>query len=351
MKGRRISAGLGAAWMLLLLATPAAAKRVNATEDPDKLYDIEYGEDYFSNVGNIENENEYWSTQPFHSYWTDSGHRELSSPKFGKSRLHAIMDAYYSGKGGINQKALDGVYGYMGLQTIMTGAVYSEEADWHLEKAQETTTDNTEEVIYVGEVMTGDTIFVQANSYLAGTAYAQFKGNAYYLPLNDPEYNHEWDIEPNEYWGFYSNIRAVQRNGKWIDGADDYDWSNNAGHVYCAGWLYTVEEGDEVIYADAMAKIHYNNHYTGEEKDITLLRRFKFVVMDSGADVTLPLDSNPTGTQESGGGTGGDDWLTGEDDDGDNWWDTLFGGDDEDTGSDGYYRRYILLFASFFTWF
>ena len=331
---KRILALFAAVWMLSApLALPAAAKQVNQTEDPEKLYDVQYGEDYYEAIGNIESENEFWSTQPFDSYWSDSGTSLFKEPRYDRKRSWAIINSYYAGKGALNQKALNGVIGYLGLETIMTCAVFTDEENWNLVKQSDTTSGTLAEVIYVGEVMSGDTIFIQANSYAAGTYYAQYKRNKTYTPQNDPAYLEEWREEPNEYWAFYTNIRAVQKNGEWAPDAEDYVIENQSRDAYCSGWLYTVNEGDEVIYADAIAKVNFSNEYTGYHDNITIRYRFKFVVMDSGADVTLPINTQQTEPQDTNPGSQNPDpGQTGEED-GDNWWEGLFDDDKEDTES------------------
>ncbi|MBQ4350691.1 MAG: hypothetical protein II768_05490 [Clostridia bacterium] len=349
MKKRRILALLGAAWMGLSLALPVFAKQVNTeTKEQEKRYGDTYvgDEDYGEPIGHMGMGDPFWSEQPFDSYWTDRGRSNYAG--HDRSGMWLMTNYYYSGEG--HSVAVDDprfkTASYLGIRTVLGCRVYTEN-EWNLEKVSEKTDGTVHEVVYVGEVYTGDTIDTICTDYNIGTAFAINRYDHYQASNNDPSRPAEAFNAPTEYSCFNSNVRAVQRNGVWSDDAEDFIWEQNpkadangeyfTGDAAMCGWIYTVQPGDEVIYADCQARLRYKNEYNGVEYDaITIRYRFKFVVMDSGADVTLPLNNQTSGIGETNPGGSTQPTTPQEPDDEDSWWDDLFGGDDGDTGSSGY---------------
>ena len=344
MKAKRILAALGAVWILGSLAAPASAKQVNTeTKEQEKHYGDTYvgDPDWGEPIGHLGEGDAFWSEQPFDSYWTDRGRSNYAG--HDRSGMWLMTNYYYSGEG--HTVAVDDprfkAASYLGIRTVLGCRVFTEN-EWNLEKVSEKTEDYVNELVYVGEVYTGDTIETICTDYNIGTAFAINRYDNYQAANNDPARPAEAIIAPTEYSCFNSNVRAVQHNGEMIDGAEDFVWEPNAkadangeiftGDAAMCGWIYTVQPGDELIYADCQARLLYQNEYKGIKIDeVTFRYRFIFVVMDSGADVVLPGGVIVVDPQEPT--PGGEPSDSG---DGENWWDTLFGGGgEEDTGSAG----------------
>ncbi len=274
MKKRTVLKRLWACLTLLLLlpvlALPAFSTAVNTEDDPtaSEYYDGVYFD------------TEAWRTRPYHAYWTDEIRAEAQ--QYGRSTLYALMNCYYAGNG--EDRKGDGTISnvHTGLQTVMATRVWSDQ-DWNIKLKREDPGTDTDELVYTAQVRTGDTINVAAYDIRAMNAYAISKRNADpYMAKNSPEYRSDWTNSPDGYFTFYTNIRAVYRNGSWIDDAEEYVWPTESGDAAVSSWEYTVQEGDGLIYADAYARVIYRNFYTEEERTVTFLYRYAFTVTDSG---------------------------------------------------------------------
>ena len=262
---RRSGALLAAALLSALLALPVSAEPVNTQDDP-------IASEYYDGVYYDE---EAWKTRPFHAYWTDKAY--TASAIDGTGSIYALINAYFAGEGSSREA------GYKpGLETVVAARVWTEQ-DWQLTLKSEKVGASTDDLVYSGLVRTGDRINV------AGYNIRMMNGNAIskqnrdvWMAKNAPEYQSEWAFAPTDKFAFYTNIRVVHRDGRWLDGAEDFVWPEETGDAVISSWEYTVQEGDELIYADVYARSHLSNYWTGEEKAVIFTYRFELLVSDSG---------------------------------------------------------------------
>ncbi|MBQ3954825.1 MAG: hypothetical protein II680_02970 [Clostridia bacterium] len=282
---KRILAALGAAFISVSLGLPASAVQVN--EDPDREFFGQYYDEgdpstiYW--VGHELLGDSFWAKQSFDAYWSETGMYHLSTPEHGRNELWQIANSYCSGYvrditvyNPTIQREQEKYSQYKFYNTFSI-FVYTNE-DWELVKQSETTEGAANEVVYTGYVNSGDTIKVCVvnvrNNKMDSDALRR-------LPLNDPSYRDEQRYPPTENSAMYSNVRAVRKNGKWAEDAEQFVWDERSGHPGGSAWIYTLEEGDEVVYADCMEKVRYVNELTQSDKIVTIRYRFKFIVRDT----------------------------------------------------------------------
>ena len=286
--------------MVLLLQIQAFADPFNVDEDPS-VFDQDSVD---AGVWNAVDSTDVWKDVPAHTYYTEGGATELSEREFNRDTLWLLTNLYCSGHGSYRfyDTYHDRYYSSQtwGMRTIIGSRCWSDD-DVNFTLKSEKSSADSDEVIYSAQASYGDTIQVFAEDYRSATA------NRLENPLiakNAGDYQREWDIPPSEAWSFYTNIRPVRRNGKWIDNAEDYTWPPESGDGACSIWQYTVQEGDELIYADVLADIHVEigavanapDAVDKTRRDIKIRYRFEYVVTDSGfikQEVKHDAESNP----------------------------------------------------------
>ncbi|MBR6267872.1 MAG: hypothetical protein IKR28_06005, partial [Selenomonadaceae bacterium] len=284
---KRILAGVAAGLVLFIyVAIPSLAKQINTEDDPHEIMDVPYTHDdggvTYDHVAGLYDD--FWAEQPFDAYWhNEGGGKKLDSPRMGRNMIWANQDLYYSGYA-VGRKALDGAYGYMGQEVILMVRLYTDD-EWKMTRLEEKTNGNVVNVVYQINARTGDTIQAYVASPMSGTINAvlreQSNTNKRQLMKNDPEYDPEWTIEPTEYYGFFTNIHPARQEGKWLDDAEKYEWPSNTGDAYFSGLQYTLNPEDDIVYADSLAKVKFDNKYTGVVVDAEINYRYKIVNLDN----------------------------------------------------------------------
>ncbi|WP_022767432.1 hypothetical protein [Butyrivibrio sp. NC2007] len=298
---KRILAGVAAGFVLFIYAAiPSMAKQVNTTDDPHEFMDVPYtdssGNTYYDVIAGFDND--FWADKPFDAYWhNEAGGTKLDAPQNGRNTVWAFTDMYYSGYAP-NKRALDGELGYRGQQVTFVFRIYSDD-DWNISRIEEKTNGNVVNITYQINARTGDTMQVYSSSPLSGTANAvTTKGNRRLLMKNDPDYNPEWDIEPNEVFGFYTNIHPARQNGKAVENAENYSWPSQYGDAYLSGLAYTIAPEDDVVYADSLAEIRFDNKFTGEVVNAKINYRYKIINLDN---VNNLVESDTTAAEDTEG--------------------------------------------------
>ena len=327
---KRILAGTAAGFVLFIYASiPAMAQQINTYDDPNEIMDVPYtnsqGETYYEVVGGYDND--LWAEQPFDAYWHNESEGELSTPKNGRNRSGMNLDMYYSGRGSVNKPGLDGVYGHIGEQVVFSVQIYTDD-EWKITRTEEKTNGNVVNIIYQINAHTGDTVQVYSASATSGTAYNVAKyGNNRHVMKNDPDYDPGWYIEPNEVFAFYTNIHPARQNGKWLEDAENYTWPEQYGDAFFSGLKYTVLPEDDVVYADSLAKVKFDNKYTGVVVNAEINYRYKIVNLDNVNNTVLEDTSTAMDTAGEDEGTDitsdiveGDDFVYEEESDEEDFW-------------------------------
>ena len=327
---KRILAGTAAGFVLFIYASiPAMAQQINTYDDPNEIMDVPYtnsqGETYYEVVGGYDND--LWAEQPFDAYWHNESEGELSTPKNGRNRSGMNLDMYYSGRGSVNKPGLDGVYGHIGEQVVFSVQIYTDD-EWKITRTEEKTNGNVVNIIYQINAHTGDTVQVYSASATSGTAYNVAKyGNNRHVMKNDPDYDPGWYIEPNEVFAFYTNIHPARQNGKWLEDAENYTWPEQYGDAFFSGLKYTVLPEDDVVYADSLAKVKFDNKYTGVVVNAEINYRYKIVNLDNVNNAVLEDTSTAMDTAGEDEGTDitsdiveGDDFVYEEESDDEDIW-------------------------------
>ncbi|WP_026518714.1 hypothetical protein [Butyrivibrio sp. FCS006] len=303
---KRILAGVAAGFVLFIYAAiPSMAKQINAEDDPRVYEDVPYtnssGETTYLEMGGWDSE--LWAEQPFDAYWHNEAGGETSNDKYGKKQRWMSVDMYYSGYGN-DKVTLDGVHGAFGRQVYM-GVFLSTDHEWEITRTEESTNGNVVNITYQINAHTGDVVEVRGYSSASATAWGvgleSQNTNKRFVAKNDPEYDSEWTIEPNEVFAFYNNIHAARKEGKWLDGAEDYNWPDENGDACIAGLLYTIQGDEDVVYADSLAKVKFDNKYTGEQVNAEITYRYKIINLDNvNSDVATDTSSalNTAGEDE-----------------------------------------------------
>ena len=327
---KRILAGTAAGFVLFIYASiPAMAQQINTYDDPNEIMDVPYtnfqGETYYDIVGGYDND--LWAEQPFDAYWHNEAEGGLSEPKYGRNRSGMNLDMYYSGRGSINRPGLDGAYGHIGEQVVFSVQIYSDD-EWKITRTEEKTNGNVVNIIYQINAHTGDTVQVYSASATSGTAHYVAKyGNNRLVMKNDPDYDPGWYIEPDEVFAFYTNIHPARQNGKWLEDAENYTWPEQYGDAFFSGLRYTVLPEDDVVYADSLAKVKFDNKYTGVVINAEINYRYKIVNLDNVNNTVLEDTSTAMDTAGEDEGTDitsdiveGDDFVYEEESDDEDLW-------------------------------
>lgn len=315
---KRILAGVAAGFVLFIYAAiPSMAKQINAEDDPRVYEDVPYtnssGETTYLEMGGWDSE--LWAEQPFDAYWHNEAGGESSNDKYGKKQRWMSVDMYYSGYGN-DKVTLDGVHGAFGRQVYM-GVFLSTDHEWEITRTEESTNGNVVNITYQINAHTGDVVEVRGYSSASATAWGvgleSQNTNKRFVAKNDPEYDSEWTIEPNEVFAFYNNIHAARKEGKWLDGAEDYNWPDENGDACIAGLLYTIQGDEDVVYADSLAKVKFDNKYTGEQVNAEITYRYKIINLDNvNSDVATDTSSAMNTAGEDEGTDIGTDIVEGD---------------------------------------
>ena len=307
---KRIFAGVAAGFVLFIYAAiPSLAKQVNTEDNPNELMDVPYtdsnGDTYYDIMGGWNND--FWAYQPFDAYWhNEGGGIQLAEPQKGRNRVWANQDMYYSG------------FAYMGNwgQQVTFGVRLYTDDEWKMTRIEENTSGNVVNITYQINAHTGDTVNAWSSSTISGTAYAVTKdGNVRHLMKNDPDYESRWTIEPTNVFAFYTNIHPARQNGKWLDDSESFTWPEAYGDAFLSGLSYTIQPEDDIVYADSLGKVKFDNQYTGVVVNAEINYRYKIINLDNVNGLT---ESDTTVAKDTEGEDEGTDisWqlVEGEDD-------------------------------------
>ncbi len=304
MTAKRIFAFLGAAFIVAALSVPTFAKQVNVDDDPETFgFTNEVGE--LTWIGEIGRGNSFWALQPYDAYWTEIGGYDLNTPQYERTRMWQLVNSYHSGEvvsiriyHPKHNKEIDN-YSQYAMNSVISVFVWSD-GNWELEKQSETTNGSVHEVVYTGKINAGDTIIICGINN-RNTRYDADAAKR--IPLNDPSYHDDQRRSPSEESALYSNVRPVRKDGQWATDAESFVWEDIAGHDGGSAWIYTAQEEDELIYADCLEKVHYENELRQEDMYVTIRYRFKFEVRDENGGTAGLLGTPPsgqTGTTQDG---------------------------------------------------
>ncbi|WP_035771654.1 hypothetical protein, partial [Butyrivibrio sp. FCS006] len=318
---KRILAGVAAGLVLFIYAAiPSMAKQVNTEDDPRTILDVEYtsssGETSYLELGGLNND--FWAYLPFDAYWHNEGMYELDEPIHDRNRNWICMDQYYSGEG--RSETPRKVQGSFSPRLLMGFKLYTDD-EWQITRLEEKTEGDVVTVVYQLNAHTGDTVSISSLSYMTIGP----RGNKGCLCMNDPEYDPQWAVETSETVAFYTNVHPARQNEKWIDGCEKYSWPEEFSDGSCSGMIYTITEDDDVIYADALAKMRFDNKYTETVVNAKIYYRFKVINIDKVNNAMEAETSNALSTAGEDEGTDistdiveGDDFTPSTEDD-DSW--------------------------------
>ncbi len=318
---KRILAGMAAGLVLFIYAAiPSMAKQANTEDDPREIFDVEYtsssGETSYLELGGLNND--FWAYLPFDAYWHNEGMHELDEPIHDRNRNWICMDQYYSGEG--RSETPRKVQGAFSPRLLMGFRLYTDD-EWQITRLEEKTEGDVVTVVYQLNAHTGDTVSISSLSYMTIGP----RGNKGCLCMNDPEYDPQWAVETSETVAFYTNVHPARQNEKWIDGCEKYSWPEEFSDGSCSGMIYTITEDDDVIYADALAKMRFDNKYTETVVNAKIYYRFKVINIDKVNNAMEAETSNALSTAGEDEGTDistdiveGDDFTPSTEDD-DSW--------------------------------